>query len=155
MRIKIYAVGSIKENYWVDAIDEYIKRISPYSKIEIIEVDDLSMKGKSDEQIKDKECDSILSKIKPNEFVCNLDLNKKEYDSVSFSSKLMEMIEKGGASLSFVIGGSLGISEKMKQRANESISLSKMTFTHQMSRVILLEQIYRAFKINKGEPYHK
>ncbi|MBQ7995360.1 MAG: 23S rRNA (pseudouridine(1915)-N(3))-methyltransferase RlmH [Bacilli bacterium] len=155
MRIKIYAVGSIKEKYWVDAIDEYIKRISPYSKIEIIEVDDLSMKGKSDEQIKDKECDSILSKIKPNEFVCNLDLNKKEYDSVSFSSKLMEMIEKGGASLSFVIGGSLGISEKMKQRANESISLSKMTFTHQMSRVILLEQIYRAFKINKGEPYHK
>lgn len=155
MRIKIYAVGSIKEKYWVDAIDEYTKRISPYSKIEIIEVDDLSMKGKSDEQIKDKECDSILSKIKPNEFVCNLDLNKKEYDSVSFSSKLMEMIEKGGASLSFVIGGSLGISEKMKQRANESISLSKMTFTHQMSRVILLEQIYRAFKINKGEPYHK
>lgn len=155
MRIKIYAVGSIKEKYWVDALDEYIKRISPYSKIEIIEVDDLSMKGKSDEQIKDKECDSILSKIKPNEFVCNLDLNKKEYDSVSFSSKLMEMIEKGGASLSFVIGGSLGISEKMKQRANESISLSKMTFTHQMSRVILLEQIYRAFKINKGEPYHK
>ena len=155
MRIKIYAVGSIKEKYWVDAIDQYIKRISPYSKIEIIEVDDLSMKGKSDEQIKDKECDSILSKIKPNEFVCNLDLNKKEYDSVSFSSKLMEMIEKGGASLSFVIGGSLGISEKMKQRANESISLSKMTFTHQMSRVILLEQIYRAFKINKGEPYHK
>lgn len=155
MRIKIYAVGSIKEKYWVDAIDEYIKRISPYSKIEIIEVDDLSMKGKSDEQIKDKECDSILSKIKPNEFVCNLDLNKKEYDSVSFSSKLMEMIEKGGASLSFVIGGSLGISEKMKQRANESISLSKMTFTHQMSRVILLEQIYRAYKINKGEPYHK
>lgn len=159
MKIKIIAVGSIKEQYFKDAINEYIKRLTPYTKVEIVEVDDISSKAnarlKEEEQVKEKEGARLLSKIHANDYVVTLDLNQNEFDSVSFSMRLEEMFIKGQSTIVFVIGGSLGLSEQIKRRANESLTLSKMTFTHQMTRVILLEQIYRAFKIAKGEKYHK
>ncbi len=97
----------------------------------------------------------MLAKLKPSDFLCTLDLNKEEPDSVQLANKMMSMLERGGSSLTFVIGGSLGLGDNLKARANASVSLSRLTFTHQMTRIILLEQIYRSFKILNHEPYHK
>jgi len=159
MKITVYCVGRLKEAYWKAACDEYLKRLSAYAEVVIVEVDDLASKDKAGEaleaKVKNEEGAKILAKLKPGDYVCALDLNKKECDSVFFSSHLQEMMVRGGSAVSFLIGGSLGLSDSLKARANESISFSKMTFTHQMSRVILLEQLYRAFKIAHHEPYHK
>lgn len=159
MKIRIMCIGSLKESYWREAEKEYVKRITPYSSISIEEFPDLpTPDGASqsiEESIKNKEADKMLSKIKPSEFVCVLDLNKKEPDSIELSKQLEDMMRRGGSSVTFIIGGSLGVSESIRSRANASISLSRLTFTHQMTRVILLEQIYRGFKILNHEPYHK
>jgi 23S rRNA (pseudouridine1915-N3)-methyltransferase len=159
MRITILCVGHLKEAYWRAAQDEYLKRLSAYAEVNIVEVDDLSSKENAspamEEEVKDKEGAKILAKLKPNDFVCTLDLNKKEPDSLELADEMMAMMRRGGASITFVIGGSLGLSESLKKRANASLSLSKLTFTHQMTRIILLEQIYRSFKILNHEPYHK
>jgi len=159
MKITILAVGHLKEAYWKAASDEYIKRLSAYANVSIIEVDDLPSKEKAGEanetKVKNEEGAKLLSKIKPGDYVCALDLDKKEMDSVSFSSHLEEMMVRGGSAVIFLVGGSLGLSDEVKKRANESISFSKMTFTHQMSRIILLEQLYRAYKLAHHEPYHK
>ena len=159
MKIKIYCVGKIKEQYLKDGIAEYIKRISPYSKIEIIEVMDEPIKenpNKSDiENAINKEGKKILKLLKNTDHLISLDLNQKEYKSESFADFLMKNVEISGSNLSFVIGGSYGLSEELKARANNSFSLSQLTFTHQMTRLILLEQIYRAFKILNNEVYHK
>ena len=158
MKIKIIAVGKIKENYLKEGISEYITRLSPYAKVEIIEVSDSKVKDDSPSDIlrvANEEGERILSKIKDGEYIINLDLNKKEFDSVEFSKFLESKMVEAGASLTFVIGGSYGLSDKVKARANYSISLSKMTFLHQMTRLILLEQIYRSFKILNNEIYHK
>lgn len=159
MRITILCVGHLKEAYWRAAQDEYLKRLSAYAEVNIVEVDDLSSKENAspamEEEVKDKEGAKILAKLKPNDFVCTLDLNKKEPDSLELANEMMAMMWRGGASITFVIGGSLGLSESLKKRANASLSLSKLTFTHQMTRIILLEQIYRSFKILNHEPYHK
>ena len=159
MKIRIIAIGKIKENYLKEGIKEYIARISPFSDIEIVELPDQPVKDNpSDadiEKVKDLEGQKVLSILKNNDFVINLDLNKKEMDSVSFSEYLIKKLEIGGANITFVIGGSYGLSEELKKRANDSISLSKMTFLHQMTRLILLEQIYRAFKIYHHQTYHK
>lgn len=159
MKIRIIAIGKIKENYLKEGIKEYIARISPFSDIEIVELPDQPVKDNpSDadiEKAKDLEGKKVLSILKNNDFVINLDLNKKEMDSVSFSEYLIKKLEIGGANITFVIGGSYGLSEELKKRANDSISLSKMTFLHQMTRLILLEQIYRAFKIYHHQTYHK
>ena len=158
MKIKIIAVGKIKENYLKEGISEYITRLSPYAKVEIIEVSDSKVKDDSPSDIlrvANEEGERILSKIKDGEYIINLDLNKKEFDSVEFSKFLESKMVEAGASLTFVIGGSYGLSNKVKARANYSISLSKMTFLHQMTRLILLEQIYRSFKILNNEIYHK
>ena len=159
MKIRIIAIGKIKENYLKEGIKEYIARISPFSDIEIVELPDQPVKDNpSDadiEKVKDLEGKKVLSILKNNDFVINLDLNKKEMDSVSFSEYLIKKLEIGGANITFVIGGSYGLSEELKKRANDSISLSKMTFLHQMTRLILLEQIYRAFKIYHHQTYHK
>ena len=159
MQITLVTVGKIKEQYLKEAINEYIKRLSPYSKINIIEVmaepivDNPSKK--EIEKAIDKEGEKILSHLPNNSYVINLDLNKKEYDSIEFASFLQKRIDTYSNHLVFVIGGSYGLSEKVKNNAKESISISKMTFTHQMTRLLLLEQIYRAFKINNNETYHK
>lgn len=159
MKIRILCVGHLKEKYWKAAEDEYVKRLGAYCKVEIEELDDLATPEKASEaielSIKEKEGGKILSKTKPSDFICTLDLNKDEPDSITLSKKMMKMIERSGSNLTFVIGGSLGLSEQVRKRANESLSLSKLTFTHQMTRIILLEQIYRSFKIAHNEPYHK
>ncbi len=159
MRIKIIAVGKIKENYLKDGISEYLTRLSPYAKTEIVEVIDSKVKDNPNQaditKVINEEGDRILSKIKSNELVITLDLNKKEFDSVEFSKFVEQKMIEGGSSLTFVIGGSYGLSDAVKQRANYSISLSKMTFLHQMTRLILLEQLYRSFKILNNETYHK
>ena len=159
MKIKIIAVGKIKEQYLKDGIAEYLQRLSSYAKVEIVEVNDLKVKDNPNEsdinKVINEEGERILSKIKSGDLVVNLDLNKKEFDSVEFSKFLNDKIVEGGASVTFVIGGSYGLSNQVKERANYSISLSKMTFLHQMTRLILLEQIYRSFKILNNETYHK
>ena len=158
MRIKIYAIGKIKD-FYKTGCDEYIKRLNSYCKIEIIELKDepLSDKPSISEitKAKDIEGDRVLKLLKPNEYIIGLDLNKKEMDSEAFSGYLIKKLEDNGSAISFVIGGSYGLSDTLKNRANDSLSISKFTFLHQMSRLILLEQIYRAFKIYNGETYHK
>lgn len=159
MKIKIYAIGKIKENYLKVGINEYLERIKPYSHIEIIEVNDEAIVDNPKESdIKlaiNNEGKKVLKLIKENEYLIGLDLNKKELNSVEFADYLSKKFVIGGSNISFVIGGSYGLSEELKNRCNDSISLSKMTFLHQMTRLILLEQIYRAFKINRNETYHK
>lgn len=159
MKIRLLVVGHLKEQYWKDAQNEYIKRLQPYAKVELEEVDDLpSSKNASEaemEEVKTKENAKILSKIKPNEFVVLLDLGKEQHDSVQLSKDLDKWMRDGGSNVTFVIGGSLGLTDEMRRRGNATLTLSKLTFTHQMVRVILLEQIYRSFKILHNEPYHK
>ena len=158
MKIKIYCIGKIKEQYLKDGINEYIKRILPYSNVEIIEVIDSKVKdnpNQSDiERAKNEEGDRVLKLVK-NDYLIGLDLNKKEPTSEEFAVFLQSKIVEGGSNVSFVIGGSYGLSDALKKRCNTSISLSKLTFLHQMTRLILLEQIYRAFKILNNETYHK
>ena len=158
MRIKIYCIGKIKEQYLKDGINEYLKRILAYSNIEIVEVADSKVRdnpNSSDiEKAKNEEGERILKLVK-NDYLIGLDLNKKEPTSEEFASFLHSKLVEGGSNISFVIGGSYGLSEALKNRCNSSISLSKLTFLHQMTRLILLEQIYRAFKILNNETYHK
>ncbi len=159
MKISIIAVGKIKEKYFIDAVSEYKKRLQAYVEIEIIEVADEKIPDKAslkeEESIKRKEGDKLLQKIKKNDFVVLLDLHGKEMDSISFSNFLDNKMTEGISSFSFVIGGSLGLSKEVIERANFRLCLSPMTFTHQFTRVIILEQIYRAFKILHHETYHK
>lgn len=159
MKIRIYAIGKIKEAYLKNGIEEYLGRIKPYSQIEIVEVNDEPIADNphpSDiKKAIDIEGKRILKLLKTNEYLIGLDLNKKELNSPQFADYLNEKFVLGGSNISFVIGGSYGLSDELKNRCNDSISLSKMTFLHQMTRLILLEQIYRAFKINRNETYHK
>ena len=158
MKIKVYCIGKIKEQYLKDGINEYLKRISPYSNIEIVEVNDSKVKdnpNQSDiEKAKNEEGDRILKLLK-NDYLIGLDMNKQEFKSEEFAVFFNKKLVEGGSNISFVIGGSYGLSDALKNRCNTSISLSKMTFLHQMTRLILLEQIYRAFKILNNETYHK
>lgn len=158
MKIKIYAIGKIKD-FYKTGCDEYIKRLSNYCKIEVIEVKDEPVSDKPNEaeisKVKNIEGDRVIKLLKPNEYLIGLDLNKKELDSVSFSNYLKTKIEENGSNISFVIGGSYGLSDALKNRVNDSLSFSKLTFLHQLTRLILLEQIYRAFKIINNENYHK
>ena len=158
MKIKIYCIGKIKDQYLKDGVNEYIKRISAYASVEIIEVADLKVKdnpNSSDiEKAKNEEGERVLKQLK-NDYLIGLDLNKKEPTSEEFAEFLHSKLVEGGSNISFVIGGSYGLSDSLKQRCNSSISLSKLTFLHQMTRLILLEQIYRAFKILNNETYHK
>ena len=159
MKIRVIAIGKIKEQYLKEGISEYIKRISPFCDISIVEVNDQPIAENPNEKDIEKainiEGENVLKFIKNNDFVIALDLNKKEMDSIEFSNYLVKKLEISGSNLTFVIGGSYGLSDALKKRANDSISLSKMTFLHQMTRLILLEQIYRAFKIYHHQTYHK
>ncbi len=148
--IKVICAGKIKEKYLAAAIDEYLKRLSKYSKIQIIEVADEKIKEKA---LK-KEAESILKHIKKEDYVITLDLNGQAMSSLEFASKLDQTL-MNHADIDFIIGGSYGLDQKVKDRSNYAIAFSKMTFPHQLFRVILLEQIYRAFKIINNETYHK
>lgn len=159
MKINIYCIGKLKESYWVNACNEYIKRINPYAHIEVIEINDLPIKenasSKEEEEIKNKEGEKFLAKLPQSSYLVALDLNAKQYDSVEFATHLEKMFVLSKSTINFVIGGSLGLSKEVKRRANESICFGKATYPHQLVRVILLEQIYRSFRILNHEPYHK
>ena len=157
--ISIICVGRIKEKYWNDAIAEYSKRLSRYCKLNIIEVADEKTPDNApaaiEEKKKKKEGERILQNIDPGAYVCALAINGKKYSSESFSEYIGNLGVQGVSHIQFVIGGSLGLSSEVLSRADSKISFSDMTFPHQMMRVILLEQIYRAYRIMRGEPYHK
>ena len=159
MKITLITVGKIKEKYLKDAIAEYSKRLSRYCKLEIIEVADEKTPDSAgealEEQIKKKEASRILKYIKEDAFLFTLEIQGKQYDSVGLSERLEKLMTMGKSHIQFVIGGSLGLHESVTKRADEAISFSRMTFPHQLMRVILLEQIYRGFRILSGEPYHK
>lgn len=160
MDIKIIAVGKIKEKFYKQAIDEYLKRMQTYNKIEIIEVADEqapeNLSDKEIEQVKEKEGEKILSKIQDSDYVVTLEIKGKQKDSVEFADFIENEMQEGfGRNLVFVIGGSNGLSKEVSQRSNYKLSFSKMTFPHQLMRVVLIEQIYRGFRIINGHPYHK
>ncbi len=159
MNINLICVGKVKENYFRDAIKEYEKRLSRYCKLQIIEVSDEKTPDQASDaenlMIKDKEGKRILSKIKDSDYVIALAIEGKKYDSVSFSNCIEKLGLTGNSNLSFVIGGSLGLSDEVLRRSDMKISFSDMTFPHQLMRVILLEQVYRAYRIMNHEPYHK
>ena len=159
LKINIICVGKIKEKYWIDAIAEYSKRLSRYVTLNIIEVADEKTPDKAspaeEEQIKNTEGKRILEKLPEGTFAVALCIEGKQMDSVGLSEFIDTKAAGGVSSISFIIGGSLGLSKAVTDRADTKLSFSKLTFPHQMMRVILLEQIYRAFRIINHEPYHK
>lgn len=159
MNIKIITVGKLKEKYLIQGIAEYTKRLSKYAKITMLEVPDEKAPEKLSEaemeQVKQKEGERILAKIKDGEYVYALAIEGKNPTSEEFAAQLDRLQVSGNSQFVFVIGGSLGLSKEVMQRSNAQISFGKMTYPHQLMRLILVEQIYRAFRINKGEPYHK
>lgn len=159
MKITILCVGKLKEKFMQAAVQEYSKRLSRYVRMEIIEVPDEKTPDhaseKEEKQIRQKEGERLARYIKPDDYVIALAIDGTQYDSVSFSKKIEQYGISGKGNVVFLIGGSLGIDEYLIQKADETISFSKMTFPHQLMRVILLEQIYRSYRIIKHEPYHK
>jgi len=154
MKLHIVAAGKIKEKWLTDGIQEYRKRLSRYCEVAITEVPDSPDQLPRDAALA-REGEKLLSQIRPGAYVWVLDLAGRTYSSEEFSRELIRAFDKGGAELTCVIGGSNGLSPEVIARADHRICLSPMTFTHQMTRLILLEQCYRGFKIERGEPYHK
>lgn len=158
LTINIICTGKIKENYLKEAIAEYSKRLSKYCNLEIIELPDEKIPEKTnyniEETIKQKECKNAIAHIKKDSYVICLDLKGKEFSSEELSKKIDD-ISLQHSSITFIIGGTLGLNNEILNLANEKICFSKMTFPHQLIRVFLLEQIFRAFKISKGETYHR
>lgn len=150
--IKIITVGKLKEKYLIDAIEEYKKRLSKYTKLEIIEVLDES--NYEQEKNKEKEAEKIEKYLNDKDYIITLEIDGEELSSVEFAKKIDNIFSIKN-NITFVIGGSYGLADSIKNKANYKLSFSKMTFPHQLFRVILLEQIYRAFKINNNESYHK
>lgn len=156
MKIKIIALGKIKEKFLKDGIDEFLKRLTPYASLEVVELSPVEIKDENlTQKVLDEEGENILSQIKENSFVITMEINGKQLSSEEFAAKINDITMSGVSELVFVIGSSCGISQKVSARADFKLSMSKMTFLHQFARLILIEQIYRAFKILKGEKYHK
>ena len=159
MNISIVTVGKLKEKYLKQGIEEYLKRLGSYAKVEVIEVPDEKAPEELSEtemiQVKQKEGERILAKIGPDTYVIALAINGKLKSSEELADTLDKLATYGKSKIAFVIGGSLGLSDEVLKRADEQLSFSKMTFPHQLMRLILVEQVYRAFRINRGEPYHK
>ncbi|MGG7165625.1 23S rRNA (pseudouridine(1915)-N(3))-methyltransferase RlmH [Clostridium ihumii] len=159
MNITVVSVGKLKEKYLKLAIDEYSKRLSRYCKLDIVELPDEKTPDNASEKeelaIKDKEGQNILKHIKENSFVIALDLKGEMITSEGLAKYIKDLGVRGNSNIVFVIGGSLGLSSDVIKRANYKLCFSKMTFPHQLFRVMLLEQIYRAYRINNNEPYHK
>lgn len=154
LKIKIICLGKLKESYWREAEKEYLKRLGPFAKIEIIEIPEISFQTNDDpEKIKKQEGEKILRQLKDNEFAITLDERGEQKSSEELALFLEEESQQG-QTIAFIIGGPLGLSGEVLSRANLQFSLSKLTFTHQMVRVILLEQIYRAGNILMGKVYH-
>lgn len=157
--MKLIAVGKLKDKALVSLVDEYVKRLKPYEKVEIVEVADMmapeSNSDAQNEQVKKTEGERVLAKIKDNEFVILLDLWGESISSEQLADKIEKVYTYNSSNLTFVIGGSLGLSPELVKRANFRWKLSDCTFTHQMVRVLVLEQFYRATMINRHMPYHK
>lgn len=156
MKIKIIALGKIKEKFLKEGIDEFLKRLTPYASVEIIELTPVEIKDENlTQKALEQEAEKILSHIKKESYVITMEILGKQLSSEDFASKINEISIAGTSELIFVIGSSCGLSPTVSKRANFKLSFSKMTFLHQFARLILVEQIYRAFKILKGETYHK
>lgn len=159
MTVRVCSVGKIKEKFYREALSEYGKRLFKYCKLEMMEViDEKTKEGASsaeEEAILEKEGKRLLEKIPERSFVIVLAIKGKEWDSLEMAKNLEKLFVEGKSDITFVIGGSLGLHEAVYKRADLLLSFSKLTFPHQLMRVLLLEQIYRCFRINSGEPYHK
>lgn len=159
MNIKIICIGKLKEKYWVDAVTEYSKRLTPYCSLEIAELKESRLKQNAgpaeEEDVKVNEGREILDKVAPTDYVITLEIKGKRLSSEQLADKMADLALSSRSDIDFIIGGSLGLSQEVSRRADYKLSFSDMTFPHQMMRVILLEQIYRSFKIQRGEPYHK
>lgn len=159
MKITLITVGKIKEKYLKDAIAEYSKRLSKYCKLEIVEVADEKTPDQASEnverQIRQKEGERILRYVKDDAYVFTLEIGRTMLDSVAFAKKMETLGIQGKSHLIFIIGGSIGLGEEVLRRSDYALSFSKMTFPHQLMRVILLEQVYRGYRIIEGAPYHK
>ena len=159
MKITCVVVGKIKEKYFTDAIKEYSKRLSRYCKLEIVELaDEKTPDGASEAEelaIREKEGERILKALKDDAYVIALAIEGKMLDSVELSKKMESLGISGTSHIAFVIGGSLGLAPAVMKRADYALSFSRMTFPHQLMRVVLLEQLYRSYRIMKNEPYHK
>lgn len=159
MNITLYTVGKIKESFYRQAIDEYSKRLGRYCRLQIVEVPDEKTPDRASEaeemKIRQKEGERLLKRIKEGSFLIALAIEGEKMDSIAFSDKLQQITLHGNSDIGFVIGGSLGLSQEVLKRADWKLSFSDMTFPHQLMRVILLEQIYRAYRILSNEPYHK
>ncbi len=158
MKIKVITVGKLKEKYLVQGIEEYLKRLSKYCKLELIEVKDEhapdNLSDKDIDIIKNIEGERILSKLK-DEYIIALAIEGKQLTSEDLAKKMNDTTTYHSSSICFIIGGSLGLSKEVLNKANYKLSFSKMTFPHQLMKLVLLEQVYRAFRINNNEPYHK
>lgn len=159
MQITIVTVGKLKEKYLKDGIAEYSKRLSSYCKLQVIEVSDEKapeeLSATEMEQVKRKEGERILAQLKPDQYVIALAIEGQMWTSEKLASELDRLATYGKSQVAFVIGGSLGLASEVLKRADVQLSFSKMTFPHQLVRLILVEQVYRAFRIGRGEPYHK
>ena len=159
MNIKVVCIGKLKEKYWSDAVAEYSKRLKAYCALEIVELKEARLPDRAgdaeEESVKLAEGRDILSHIEKDEYVITLEVLGKSLSSEGLAEKIDKLGLDGRSDVVFVIGGSLGLSKEVSERADFKLSFSAMTFPHQMMRVFLLEQIYRAFKINRGETYHK
>lgn len=158
LSINIICIGKIKEKFFKDAINEYSKRLSRYCKLDILELPDEKIPDKInlniENEIKTKECNNIINHIKKDSYIICLDLKGKQFSSEEFS-KNIENISMECSNITFIIGGSLGLTEKILKISNQKICFSKMTFPHQLIRIFLLEQLFRAFKISNNETYHR
>ncbi len=156
MKIKIVALGKIKDKFLKDGINEFLKRLTPYAPVEIVELLPVDIKDENlIERALDEEGEKILSHIKPQSYLITLEINGKMLSSEEFAGKIQSLANDGTSEVVFVIGSSYGLSKKVSNRSDFKLSMSKMTFLHQFARLILIEQIYRAFKIIKCETYHK
>lgn len=159
MKVTIICVGKIKEKYLRDAVSEYSKRLSRYCSLQIVEVPDEKTPDQAgaalEKMIRDKEAERIMKHLRDDMYVITLEIEGQMLNSEAFASKIENLGIQGRSSVAFVIGGSIGLGEQVLKRSDWALSFSKMTFPHQLMRVILLEQIYRSFRITNGEPYHK
>ncbi|EGL18176.1 23S rRNA (pseudouridine(1915)-N(3))-methyltransferase RlmH [Paenibacillus chitinolyticus] len=159
MHITIASVGKLKEKYLVNGIDEYVKRLGPYAKVQLVEVPDEkapeSMSPAEEQQVRAKEGERLLAKLAPDAYVVALAIDGEMWTSEQLAGSLDKLATYGRSQVAFVIGGSLGLSSEVLRRADAKLSFGRMTLPHQLMRLVLVEQVYRAFKINRGEPYHK
>ena len=158
MKVTLICVGKVKEKFYRDAIKEYEKRLGAYIKLNTIEINDEKVKVENDSEISlamEKEGNNILSKIKDTQYVITLEILGKSISSEQFAAKIDNLMLTGKSDVVLVIGGSYGLSDRVKKRSDYALSFSKMTFPHQMMRVVLLEQVYRAYRIITGASYHK